>query len=240
MCGVVLTPRKHEVRTCLLVADSVVERPNDGGYPVRTTVGPRDRGDFTQCRRGRAGQPTRSWSLLAQARGSPPSDHRSPGPQAPAGPGRTPDLARLRRCHPHRPHRGSVRRAESGHAVMWRTRRKPSPWVAACRDVAGRRREILVLPTDDGRVVLVFPPGEVAALEPLQAGPLRDAVRAPDDPPHASSTGTPSRPCRPAPESPEQPLRMEATDGNSTHTRSATPPTPRRPPTRASAGRVCA
>ncbi|MGH4016928.1 MAG: hypothetical protein ACRDSL_23965 [Pseudonocardiaceae bacterium] len=65
---------------------------------------------------------------------------------------------------------------------MWRTRRKPSQWVAACRDVAGRRREILVLPTDDDRVALVFPPGEVAILEPLQAGRLRAAVFALDDP----------------------------------------------------------
>lgn len=69
---------------------------------------------------------------------------------------------------------------------MWRTRRKPSQWVAACRDIAGRRREILVLPTDDDRVALVFPPGEVAVLEPLQAGrlraALRDAVFALDDP----------------------------------------------------------
>ncbi|TVT55318.1 hypothetical protein FNH05_09670 [Amycolatopsis rhizosphaerae] len=60
---------------------------------------------------------------------------------------------------------------------MWRTRRKPDPWVAACRDIAGRRREILILPTDDDRVALVFPPGEVAVLEPLQAGRLRAAVR---------------------------------------------------------------
>ncbi|TKG66259.1 hypothetical protein [Prauserella endophytica] len=60
---------------------------------------------------------------------------------------------------------------------MWRTRRKPSQWVAACRDVAGRRREILVLPTDDDRVALVFPSGEVAVLEPLQAGRLRAALR---------------------------------------------------------------
>jgi len=60
---------------------------------------------------------------------------------------------------------------------MWRTRRKPGQWVTACRDVAGRRREILVLPTDDDRVALVFPPGEVAVLEPLQVGRLRAALR---------------------------------------------------------------
>jgi hypothetical protein len=69
---------------------------------------------------------------------------------------------------------------------MWRTRRKPGQWVAACRDVAGRRREILVLPTGDDRVTLIFPPGEVAVLQPLQVGrlraALRDAVLALDDP----------------------------------------------------------
>lgn len=69
---------------------------------------------------------------------------------------------------------------------MWRTRRKPGQRVAACRNVAGRRREILVLPTDDDRVALVFPPGEVAVLEPLQAtrlrAALRDVVFALDDP----------------------------------------------------------
>ena len=71
---------------------------------------------------------------------------------------------------------------------MRRTRRKPSRWMAACRDVAARRREIIVLTTDD-RVVLVFPPGEVVILKPLQAGrlraALRDAVLALDEPaPH--------------------------------------------------------
>jgi len=69
---------------------------------------------------------------------------------------------------------------------MWLTRRKPGQWVAACRDFAGRRREVLVLPTDDDRVALIFPPGEVAVLEPLQVGrlraALRDAVFALDDP----------------------------------------------------------
>jgi hypothetical protein len=60
---------------------------------------------------------------------------------------------------------------------MWRTRRKSGQWVAACRDVAGRRREILILPTDDGRVALVVPPGEVVVLEPLQVGRLRAALR---------------------------------------------------------------
>jgi hypothetical protein len=69
---------------------------------------------------------------------------------------------------------------------MWRIRRRTGQWVAACRDIAGRRREILVLPTDDDRVALVVPPGEVAVLGPLQVGRLRaalqDAVFALDDP----------------------------------------------------------
>nr|WP_246477733.1 hypothetical protein [Saccharothrix ecbatanensis] len=60
---------------------------------------------------------------------------------------------------------------------MWRARRKPPQWLAACRDIAGRRREILVLPTGNDRVALVFPPGEVAVLRPLQVGRLRDALR---------------------------------------------------------------
>lgn len=60
---------------------------------------------------------------------------------------------------------------------MWWTRRKPGQWVSACRDFAGRRREILVMPTDDQRVALVVPPGEVAVLDPLQAGRLRGALR---------------------------------------------------------------
>lgn len=60
---------------------------------------------------------------------------------------------------------------------MWWTRRKPGQWVAACRDLAGRRREILVVPADGDRVALVFPSGEVVVLEPLQAGRLRAALR---------------------------------------------------------------
>jgi hypothetical protein len=69
---------------------------------------------------------------------------------------------------------------------MWWIRRKPGQWAAPCRDIAGRRREVLVLPTDDERVALVVPPGEVAVLEPLEVGrlvgALRDAVRGLDHP----------------------------------------------------------
>lgn len=60
---------------------------------------------------------------------------------------------------------------------MWWRRRKPGQWVAGCRDIAGRCGEILVMPTDDNRVALVFPPGEAAVLNPLQAGRLRGALR---------------------------------------------------------------
>lgn len=69
---------------------------------------------------------------------------------------------------------------------MWWTRRKPGQWAAPCRDIADRRREIVVIPTDDDRVALIVPPGQVAVVEPLEAGrlvgALRDAVRALDRP----------------------------------------------------------
>jgi hypothetical protein len=60
---------------------------------------------------------------------------------------------------------------------MWWPRRKPAHWVAACRDLAGRRREILVVPADGDRVALVFPSGQVVVLDLLQAGRLRGALR---------------------------------------------------------------
>jgi hypothetical protein len=46
----------------------------------------------------------------------------------------------------------------------------------SCRDVAGRRREIIVF-ADHGRVVMVSPPGETAVLTPLEVGRLRAALR---------------------------------------------------------------
>ncbi|MGH3992802.1 MAG: hypothetical protein ACRDSN_10120 [Pseudonocardiaceae bacterium] len=46
----------------------------------------------------------------------------------------------------------------------------------SCRDVAGRRRDIIVFP-DRGRVVMVSPPGETAVLTPLEVGRLRAALR---------------------------------------------------------------
>lgn len=60
---------------------------------------------------------------------------------------------------------------------MWWTRSKPGQRVAVCRDAAGRRRKILVMPTDDDQVALIFPSGQIAVLEPLQAGHLRAALR---------------------------------------------------------------
>lgn len=49
-------------------------------------------------------------------------------------------------------------------------------WSVACRDVAGRRREVTVF-VRQGRVVLVAPPGETAVLSPLDVGRLRAALR---------------------------------------------------------------
>jgi len=49
-------------------------------------------------------------------------------------------------------------------------------WLISCKDVAGRRRDIIVF-TDRGRVVIVSPPGETAVLSPLEVGRLRAALR---------------------------------------------------------------
>lgn len=49
-------------------------------------------------------------------------------------------------------------------------------WAIACRDLAGRRREMTVFVSND-RVVLVAPPGEAAVLAPLDVGRLRAALR---------------------------------------------------------------
>lgn len=49
-------------------------------------------------------------------------------------------------------------------------------WVVACRDMAGRKREVTVFVNDD-RVVLVAPPGETAVLTSLDVGRLRAALR---------------------------------------------------------------
>lgn len=49
-------------------------------------------------------------------------------------------------------------------------------WLISCRDVSGRRRDIIVF-TDRGRVVVVAPPGETAVLSVLEVGRLRAALR---------------------------------------------------------------
>ena len=46
----------------------------------------------------------------------------------------------------------------------------------SCRDVAGRRRDIIVF-ADRGRVVMLSPPGETAVLTPVEVGRLRSALR---------------------------------------------------------------
>jgi hypothetical protein len=67
---------------------------------------------------------------------------------------------------------------------MW-IRPKPNQWAAPCRDIANRRRKILVVPVNGDRVALIVPPDEVAVLAPLDAGrligALRNAVRALDN-----------------------------------------------------------
>ncbi|GAB3462423.1 hypothetical protein [Actinophytocola sediminis] len=49
-------------------------------------------------------------------------------------------------------------------------------WSIACRDVAGRRRDLTVF-VRQGRVVLVTPPGETAVLAALDVGRLRAVLR---------------------------------------------------------------
>jgi hypothetical protein len=49
-------------------------------------------------------------------------------------------------------------------------------WLISCRDVAGRRRDIIVF-TEGGRVVVVSPPGETAVLSPPEAKRLRAALQ---------------------------------------------------------------
>lgn len=49
-------------------------------------------------------------------------------------------------------------------------------WTIACRDLAGRRRNVTVY-ASEGKVVLIAPPGETAVLGPLDVGRLRAALR---------------------------------------------------------------
>ncbi len=69
--------------------------------------------------------------------------------------------------------------------MQW-TQRHPGRWLAPCRDLDGRRCQLIVTPIGTGRIALIVPPGAVAILEVLAAGrlrgALRDAVYALDDP----------------------------------------------------------
>ncbi len=50
-------------------------------------------------------------------------------------------------------------------------------WLVPCRDVAGRRRDLVVRLTDDRRIAVLGPTGEVAVLGPLEVGRLRGVLR---------------------------------------------------------------
>jgi len=52
---------------------------------------------------------------------------------------------------------------------------RPKNRLVPCRDVAGRRRNIVVF-ADGDRIVLTAPPGETVILEPLEVGELRAAL----------------------------------------------------------------
>jgi hypothetical protein len=49
-------------------------------------------------------------------------------------------------------------------------------WSVTCKDVAGRSREVTVM-VNEGRIVLVCPPGELALFDPLEIGRLRAALQ---------------------------------------------------------------
>lgn len=49
-------------------------------------------------------------------------------------------------------------------------------WSIACKDLAGKRRDVTVFASSD-KVVLVVPPGEAAVLGPMDVGRLRAALR---------------------------------------------------------------
>ena len=52
---------------------------------------------------------------------------------------------------------------------------RPKNRLIPCRDVASRRRNIIVF-ADGDRIVLTTPPGETAILEPLEVDELRAAL----------------------------------------------------------------
>jgi hypothetical protein len=50
-------------------------------------------------------------------------------------------------------------------------------WLVRCRDVAGRRRDIVVRLNEDRRIAVLVPTGEVAVLGLLEVGRLRGVLR---------------------------------------------------------------
>lgn len=64
--------------------------------------------------------------------------------------------------------------------------RSRGQWIAPCRDIAGKRHAVVVIPLSNGRIALIVPAGEIATLDLLGIGrlraALRDAGRALDDP----------------------------------------------------------
>ena len=56
---------------------------------------------------------------------------------------------------------------------MWWHRHSSDEWLAPCRDLARRRRHVVVALTDDDRIAVVLPCGDAAIFEPLQVGHLR-------------------------------------------------------------------
>lgn len=168
-----LTPCNGEVRICLPVIESVVMvQPHDGRLPGahhRWPARPRRLSPSAAdvVRVSRAGTPlgTRASNRTTCGKGLIQPRTRRP--------------CELRGL-------GSRARPDERRARMWWIRRKPGEWAASCRDIADRRREILIVPTENERVAVIVPPGEIAVLEPLEAGrlvgALRDAVRALDHP----------------------------------------------------------
>ncbi len=76
-------------------------------------------------------------------------------------------------------HGRPARRSEPGFDVPMATGehgRRPRQWRIRCRDVANRERFLTVF-AEQGRVVLVGPPGESAVFTPGQLGELRTVLR---------------------------------------------------------------
>lgn len=61
--------------------------------------------------------------------------------------------------------------------MWWWRRRRFIERLAPCRDMAMRRRQVVIAPTEDGLVALGLPHGEVVVFEPLEVGRLRRRLR---------------------------------------------------------------